>query len=105
MSTPNGQAAIIAFLTRQPREEEIHLCPATREHVPGGDEIADHEVSEHDEAEQTLQELGRRVEQTEDIAPTRPHPSAPSEGGALAALAPGAGMVDRIRDALSGCGR
>ncbi|MGH3902625.1 MAG: hypothetical protein ACRDTE_00225 [Pseudonocardiaceae bacterium] len=32
-------------------------------------------------------------------------PSAPSEGAALAALAPGVGLVDRLRDTLSGRGR
>jgi hemerythrin superfamily protein len=52
-----------------------------------------------------LQELGRKIERVQQVAPTRPHPSAPSEGAALAAVAPGAGLVDRLRDALSGRGR
>ena len=52
-----------------------------------------------------LQELGRKVERVQKVAPTRPHPGAPSEGAALAAVAPGAGLVDRVRDALSGRGR
>lgn len=132
--------------------EEIYLYPAAREHVPGGDEIADREVGEHEQVEQLmkrleglsaadadfrptlhevmrevrrhvdheendlfpklrehcsqqqLMDLGRKVERAEKAAPTRPHPSSPSEGGALAAVAPGAGMVDRLRDALSGRG-
>ncbi len=144
---------VVISLVKHSVAEEIHLYPATREHVPGGDEIADHEVEEHDEAEQTLKkleslqpsdaafwptmhelmeeirhhveeeesglfpklraacseeqlrELGKKVEQAEKSAPTRPHPSSPSEGGTLAALAPGAGLVDRVRDALSGRGR
>lgn len=54
---------------------------------------------------QQLQELGRKMERVQQVAPTRPHPSAPSEGAALAAVAPGAGLVDRLRDALSGRGR
>lgn len=141
---------VVRSLVQHSVAEEIHLYPATREHVPGGDEIADREVGEHDEAEQTmkrlesltpsdsdfwpmlrelmqsvrhhvdeeenglfpklraacsqeqLMDLGRKVEQAEKTAPTRPHPSSPSEGSSLAALAPGAGMVDRLRDALSG---
>jgi hypothetical protein len=56
-------------------------------------------------SEEQLQELGRKVEQVQKVAPTRPHPASPSEGTALAALAPGAGLVDRVRDALSGRGR
>ena len=52
-----------------------------------------------------MQELGHKVEQAERVAPTRPHPSSPSEGAPLAALAPGVGLVDRLRDALSGRGR
>jgi hemerythrin superfamily protein len=144
---------VVIFLVKHSVAEEIYLYPAVREHVPNGDEIADHEVHEHDEAEQTmkrleslkpadadfwptlrqlmkevrhhieeeegnlfpklrqacsqqeLQELGKKVQQAEQVAPTRPHPSAPSEGAALAAVAPGVGLVDRLRDALSGRGR
>jgi hemerythrin-like domain-containing protein len=144
---------VVIFLVKHSVAEEIYLYPATREHIPDGDEIADHELEEHHEAEQTMQrlealkpadadfwptvheligevrhhleeeegnlfpqlqkfcsqqqllELGRKVEQAEKIAPTRPHPSSPSEGAPLAALAPGVGLVDRLRDALSGRGR
>jgi hemerythrin superfamily protein len=144
---------VVMSLVKHSVAEEIYLYPTVRKVLPGGDGIADHELSEHDEAEQTmkrlealtpdepgfwptlheligeirhhvaeeenslfpmlraacseeqLQELGRKVEQVEKVAPTRPHPSAPSEGAALAALAPGAGLVDRVRDALSGRGR
>jgi hypothetical protein len=56
-------------------------------------------------SQQELMELGKKVQQTEKMAPTRPHPSSPSEGAALAALAPGVGLIDRVRDALSGRGR
>ena len=144
---------VVISLVKHSVAEEIHLYPAVREHVPGGNEIADHELHEHDEAEQImkrleslkpadtefwptmrelisairhhvreeeddlfpklrqacsqqeLMELGKKVQQTEKMAPTRPHPSAPSEGAALAALAPGVGLIDRLRDALSGRGR
>jgi hemerythrin superfamily protein len=144
---------VVTSLVKHSVAEEIYLYPTVRKVLPGGDDIADHELSEHDEAEQTmkrlealsptepqfwptmheligeirhhvadeendlfpklraacseeqLQELGRKVEQVQKVAPTRPHPASPSEGTALAALAPGAGLVDRVRDALSGRGR
>jgi hemerythrin superfamily protein len=144
---------VITSLVKHSVAEEIYLYPAVRKALPDGDDLADHELHEHDEAEQTmkklekltpeqpefwptlheliseirhhvgeeennlfpklraacsaqeLQDLGRKVQQAEKVAPTRPHPSAPSEGGVLGALAPGAGLVDRVRDALSGRGR
>jgi hemerythrin superfamily protein len=144
---------VVMSLVKHSVAEEIYLYPTVRKVVPGGDDIADHELREHEEAEQTmkrlealtpdefefwptlheligeirhhvaeeendlfpklraacpeeqLRELGRKVEQIEKVAPTRPHPSAPSEGVLLAVLAPGAGLVDRVRDALSGRGR
>lgn len=144
---------VVTALVKHSVAEEIYLYPTVRKVVPGGDGIADHELSEHAEAEQTmkrlegltpeepefwptvhkliteirhhvaeeenglfpqlraacsmedLQELGRKVERVQKVSPTRPHPAAPSEGAALAALAPGIGLVDRVRDALSGRGR
>ncbi|HKS52241.1 MAG TPA: hemerythrin domain-containing protein [Pseudonocardiaceae bacterium] len=143
---------VVTSLVKHSVAEEIYLYPAVRKALPDGDDVADHELHEHDEAEQTmkklegltpeqaefwptlhqligeirhhvgeeennlfpklraacseqeLQELGRKVQRAEKFAPTRPHPSAPAEGAALGALAPGAGLVDRIRDALSGRG-
>ena len=144
---------VVMSLVKHSVAEEIYLYPTVREALPNGDEIADHELAEHDKAERTmkqlealeptepdfwptlheligqvrhhvqeeenglfpqlravcsaeqLQELGRKMERVQRVAPTRPHPSAPSEGAALAAVAPGAGLVDRLRDALSGRGR
>jgi hemerythrin superfamily protein len=144
---------VVTSLVKHSVAEEIYLYPAVRKALPNGDDLADHELGEHDEAEQTMKELekltpeqpefwptlhklieeirhhvseeennlfpqlraacseqelhdlGRKVQQAEKMAPTRPHPSAPSEGGLLGVLAPGAGLVDRIRDALSGRGR
>ena len=143
---------VVTSLVKHSVAEEIYLYPAVRKALPDGDDVADHELHEHDEAEQTmkklegltpeqaefwptlhqligeirhhvdeeennlfpklraacseqeLQELGRKVQRAEKFAPTRPHPSAPAEGAALGVLAPGAGLVDRIRDALSGRG-
>ncbi|MER7399097.1 hemerythrin domain-containing protein [Streptomyces sp. NPDC000151] len=52
-----------------------------------------------------LDELGEKVRQAKKAAPTRPHPAAPSTPPANKILAPGAGLVDRARDALSGRGK
>lgn len=52
-----------------------------------------------------LAELGDKVRQAKKTAPTRPHPSAPDEPPANKLLAPGVGMIDRLRDALTGRGR
>jgi hemerythrin superfamily protein len=70
-------------------EEEMYLFPR----LAGA-------VSQEDR-----EQIGDRILSTEKTAPTRPHPDSPSEGGALAALAPGAGLVDRVRDALTGRGK
>jgi hemerythrin superfamily protein len=67
------------------REEEADLFPRMR-HACSPDE---------------LQQLGLRVEAVKKIAPTRPHPAAPHHPPLNKLLAPGAGVVDRIRDALS----
>lgn len=52
-----------------------------------------------------LDRLGEKVRQAKKTAPTRPHPAAPDTPPANKLLAPGAGMVDRLRDALSGRGK
>lgn len=143
---------VVMSLVQHSVAEEIYLYPTARENLRDGNQIADREVREHQEVEETLQQLesltpddsqfwptvrqvigsvaghvqeeenelfpklrdacseealrdlGQKVEQAEKFAPTRPHPSSPSEGSPLAALAPGAGLVDRVRDTLSGRG-
>ncbi|MFI6106336.1 hemerythrin domain-containing protein [Streptomyces sp. NPDC051310] len=52
-----------------------------------------------------LDELGEKVRSAKKTAPTRPHPSAPDTPPANKLLAPGTGMVDRLRDMLTGRGR
>ncbi len=142
--------AVIAELVRHSVAEEIYLYPAARDVLPEGDKLADHEIEEHAEAEQTmkrlesldpadpafdvtlvklitevrhhigdeetdlfpklrqactpaqLQDLGDKVERAKKVAPTRPHPSAPHTPPANLALTPGTGLVDRIRDAVTG---
>ncbi|NSC24685.1 hemerythrin domain-containing protein [Streptomyces albus subsp. chlorinus] len=70
-------------------EEEGTLFPRLREAVPP----------------QELAELGDKVRHAKKTAPTRPHPHSPQQPPANKLLAPGAGLVDRIRDALSGRGK
>ncbi|MFJ5531876.1 hemerythrin domain-containing protein [Streptomyces sp. NPDC093261] len=53
---------------------------------------------------EALDDLGEKVRRAKKTAPTRPHPSAPDTPPANKLLAPGAGLVDRIRDALTGRG-
>ncbi|MFJ7589365.1 hemerythrin domain-containing protein [Streptomyces sp. NPDC097617] len=52
-----------------------------------------------------LNELGDKVRSAKKTAPTRPHPSAPDKPPANKFLAPGVGLVDRLRDAMSGRGK
>ncbi|MGY6022046.1 hemerythrin domain-containing protein [Streptomyces spinosirectus] len=52
-----------------------------------------------------LDSLGDKIRQAKKLAPTRPHPSAPDKPPANKLLAPGAGIVDRMRDALTGRGK
>ncbi|MFJ3718436.1 hemerythrin domain-containing protein [Streptomyces sp. NPDC090057] len=54
---------------------------------------------------EALDELGEKVRKAKKTAPTRPHPMAPDKPPANKLLAPGAGMVDRLRDAMSGRGK
>ncbi|MEU3960334.1 hemerythrin domain-containing protein [Streptomyces buecherae] len=71
------------------RDEEDHLFPRLRA-AASAEELAT---------------LGDKVRQAKKTAPTRPHPSAPDTPPANKLLAPGAGMVDRLRDALTGRGK
>ncbi|MFI9564422.1 hemerythrin domain-containing protein [Streptomyces rishiriensis] len=52
-----------------------------------------------------LAELGEKVRSAKRHAPTRPHPAAPDTPPANKLLAPGAGLVDRLRDMLTGRGK
>lgn len=49
-----------------------------------------------------LDRLGRTFEAAKQAAPTRPHPAAPDEPPANLILGPGAGLIDKVRDALTG---
>jgi hemerythrin-like domain-containing protein len=144
---------VVTELVRHSVAEEEYLYPAVRKHLPGGDELADHEIAEHAEAEQTmkrverlepsdpdfivqittlmeqirhhvqeeegqlfpalaaacdrsdLEDLGEQVQRAKKVAPTRPHPSAPDRPPLNKLLGLGTGLVDRIRDSLTGRGK
>lgn len=49
-----------------------------------------------------LHELAIRIEQSERIGPTRPHPAAPHHPPVNKLIGPGMGIVDRLRDRLGG---
>jgi hemerythrin superfamily protein len=49
-----------------------------------------------------LRELGEKFQNAKKVAPTRPHPAAPDHPPANKILGPGVGLIDRMRDALSG---
>lgn len=56
---------VIIELVRHSVAEEVYLYPAVRELLPGGDQLADRELAEHAEAEQTMKQL----EQTDADVP------------------------------------
>ncbi|CCH15629.1 hemerythrin domain-containing protein [Micromonospora lupini] len=140
---------VIAELVRHAVAEEAYVYPTARKALPDGDQIAEHEIEEHSDAERTMKdlesvdpsdprfdellahltstirhhvkdeesdlfprlraaaareelvELAAKVTAFKKVAPTRPHPTAPDHPPANKLLAPGTGMIDRLRDALS----
>lgn len=141
---------VITELVRHSVAEEQYLYPTARRVLADGDEIADHEIAEHAEAEELMKELenteatdpkfdelarsligairhhlqdeerdllpklraacdadelrqlGQKFENSKKMAPTRPHPAAPDRPPANKILGPGMGLIDRMRDALTG---
>jgi hemerythrin superfamily protein len=141
---------VITELVRHAVAEEQYLYPAVRERVPGGDELVDGEIADHNEVEEALKalegidandaefmtvfrrmsddvkqhvqeeedelfpklrehtsaeemrELGKKIEMAKKVSPTRPHPSSPDTPPLNKILGPGVGLVDRVRDKLSG---
>lgn len=66
-------------------EEEGQIFPALRQAL----------------SEKELQELGGKLSKAKDIAPTRPHPHAPSEGLGTKLAGAASAPLDRARDAMS----
>jgi hypothetical protein len=75
-----------AKLRHHAGDEESDQFPMLRAHIP------------HDK----LVDLGEKVEKAKKLAPTRPHPHAPHSELFHKTLGPGVGMVDRLRDKLTG---
>ncbi len=74
------------LLRHHAKDEETDQFPRLRQRISSED----------------LVELGRKVENAKQLAPTRPHPSAPHSELFHKTVGPGVGMVDRLRDKLSG---
>lgn len=72
------------LLDHHAHDEEDEQFPKLRESIPRGELI----------------EMGKKVENAKQVAPTRPHPNAPHSELFHKTLGPGVGMVDRLRDAL-----
>ncbi|MCE0763837.1 hemerythrin domain-containing protein [Pseudonocardia kujensis] len=73
-------------LRHHAQEEETEQFPRMRERM----------------SKETLLELRRKVQAAKKIAPTRPHPDAPNSELFHKMAGPGVGLVDRLRDRLSG---
>ncbi|QKV90854.1 hemerythrin domain-containing protein [Streptomyces sp. NA02950] len=59
--TPMAVPSATGELVRHSVAEEQHLCPAVREHLEGGDALADRESAEHGRIEQLLKDLEGRA--------------------------------------------
>jgi hypothetical protein len=68
------------------QDEENEHFPELRRHIP----------------REELVELAGKVETAKKLAPTRPHPGAPNSELFHKLVGPGVGLVDRLRDHLSG---
>ena len=75
-----------AQLRHHIEDEEADQFPKLRAQIPA----------------EKLLELGRRVQNAKKLAPTRPHPSAPRSELFHKTIGAGVGMVDRLRDKLTG---
>jgi hemerythrin superfamily protein len=75
-----------AQLRHHANDEESDQFPQLRAHIPG----------------EKLVDLGEKVQNAKKLAPTRPHPHAPHSELFHKTVGPGVGMIDRLRDKLSG---
>ena len=144
---------IIIELVRHSEAEEQAVYPFIRKQIDNGDQLVEHEIQEHSEAEHIMKELdgmdpndpqfgvlmqqlmtsikkhigeeendvfpkfraavsqseldklGKTVQALKKIGPTHPHPMAPDHPPFNALLAPGAALIDRARDLLTGRGK
>jgi hemerythrin superfamily protein len=77
---------LIESVRHHVEEEEGELFPTVREAL----------------GRKRLQEIGEQMEQAKKVAPTRPHPGAPDEPPGNLLASPGAAVVDRLRDVMTG---
>ncbi len=75
-----------AILADHIQDEETEQFPRLRQHIP----------------QDELTELAGKVETAKKLAPTRPHPAAPNSEVFHKLVGPGVGLVDRLRDKLTG---
>jgi hemerythrin superfamily protein len=89
VSSPEFETALRqleTLLADHVQDEESEQFPELRRRVP------------HEE----LVELAGKVETAKKLAPTRPHPGAPNNELFHKLVGPGVGLVDRLRDKLTG---
>jgi hemerythrin-like domain-containing protein len=89
VSSPEFDAALgelARLLAHHVQDEESEQFPELRRSVP----------------REELVKLAGKVETAKKLAPTRPHPSAPNSELFHKLVGPGVGMVDRLRDKLTG---
>jgi hemerythrin superfamily protein len=79
-------AALEATLRDHIEDEEADQFPKLRAHIPSEDLVT----------------MAGKVEAAKRIAPTRPHPHAPNNQVFHKLVGPGVGLVDRLRDKLTG---
>jgi hemerythrin superfamily protein len=75
-----------AQLRHHANDEETDQFPQLRLHIP----------------REKLVDLGEKVQKAKKLAPTRPHPHAPHSELFHKTVGPGVGMIDRLRDKLTG---
>ncbi|HET9650469.1 MAG TPA: hemerythrin domain-containing protein [Microlunatus sp.] len=116
---PDGDAAVKHDVEEH---KELEATMKELEGVPAGDPrfrvlldqleeiLRDHVHDEEDEQfpllrrtieRSELVEIGEKVRLAKQVAPTRPHPSAPNNELFHKLVGPGVGLVDRLRDRLT----
>lgn len=119
----NGEALVEDEIKEhQQAEETMNKLEAMEPQDPGFDAVVmdlQRQIEHHVEDEEgklfpelrtalsqdQLTDLGHKLELAKKAAPTRPHPSAPNHPPFNKLAAPGAALVDRVRDWLSGRGK
>jgi hemerythrin superfamily protein len=89
VSSPEFETALRrleSLLADHVQDEEGEQFPELRRRIPAED----------------LRDLAGKVETAKKLAPTRPHPGAPNSEVFHKLVGPGVGLVDRLRDKLTG---